>query len=150
MDNDGKVYKGARFPNGDALILAGKDEPGYMLMAARSLKVRNHSPDGFEWGYMGSGPAQLALALLLDITDDEEISVKRYQDFMREVIAQFTQDEWYLTEEQVLRWLALKEPGWFATEIISARCSEGNHDQCPMKANPRLPCDCSCHLRKTA
>jgi hypothetical protein len=23
----------------------------------------NHSPDGFEWGYHGSGPAQLALAL---------------------------------------------------------------------------------------
>ena len=28
--------------------------------------LRNHSPDGFEWGYYGSGPAQLALALLCD------------------------------------------------------------------------------------
>jgi hypothetical protein len=27
--------------------------------------VRKHSPDGFEWGYDGSGPAQLALALVL-------------------------------------------------------------------------------------
>lgn len=27
--------------------------------------VRNHSPDGLEWGYGGSGPGQLALALLL-------------------------------------------------------------------------------------
>ena len=26
----------------------------------------NHSPTGFEWGYGGSGPAQLALALLAD------------------------------------------------------------------------------------
>ena len=26
----------------------------------------NHSPTGFEWGYCGSGPAQLALALLAD------------------------------------------------------------------------------------
>lgn len=27
--------------------------------------LRFHSPDGFEWGYGGSGPAQLALALRL-------------------------------------------------------------------------------------
>ena len=27
------------------------------------LDMRNHSPTGFEWGYGGSGPAQLALAL---------------------------------------------------------------------------------------
>lgn len=26
----------------------------------------NHSPDGFAWGYGGSGPAQLALAILAD------------------------------------------------------------------------------------
>lgn len=28
--------------------------------------IRDHSPSGFEWGYGGSGPAQLALALLFD------------------------------------------------------------------------------------
>src|SRR5262245_1194599 len=30
------------------------------------LDLRSHSPTGFEWGYGGSGPAQLALALLAD------------------------------------------------------------------------------------
>lgn len=30
------------------------------------LGVRNHSPTGFSWGYNGSGPAQLALAILCD------------------------------------------------------------------------------------
>jgi len=30
-----------------------------------SLQLRKHSPDGFEWSYGGSGPAQLALAILL-------------------------------------------------------------------------------------
>lgn len=34
-----------------------------------SLKVVNHSPTGFSWGYPGSGPAQLALAILLQFTD---------------------------------------------------------------------------------
>ncbi|MCU4744613.1 DUF6166 domain-containing protein [Natronoglomus mannanivorans] len=43
------------------------------LSPDRSLEVRNHGPTGFEWGYNGSGPAQLALAILLDYTDDENI-----------------------------------------------------------------------------
>lgn len=34
-----------------------------------------HSPDGFEWGYCGSGPAQLAFAILMNfmarLPDDE-------------------------------------------------------------------------------
>lgn len=30
------------------------------------LDLANHSPCGFEWGYSGSGPAQLALAILAD------------------------------------------------------------------------------------
>lgn len=34
--------------------------------------VANHSPTGHEWGYGGSGPAQLALDLLLDATHDDE------------------------------------------------------------------------------
>ncbi len=28
--------------------------------------VKRHSPDGFEWGYSGSGPADLALSILCD------------------------------------------------------------------------------------
>jgi hypothetical protein len=30
------------------------------------LDLFNHSPAGFDWGYGGSGPAQLALAMLAD------------------------------------------------------------------------------------
>ncbi len=45
------------------------------LTPERSLGVMNHSPSGFSWGYAGSGPAQLVLALLLDYTDDEEVAL---------------------------------------------------------------------------
>jgi hypothetical protein len=37
------------------------------------LDLRNHSPSGFEWGYGGSGPAQLALALLADCLGDDPV-----------------------------------------------------------------------------
>lgn len=41
------------------------------LLPGDSQKVRNHSPDGFTWGYVGSGPAQFALALLMLYVDAE-------------------------------------------------------------------------------
>jgi len=54
---------------------------GVRLSPARSQRVWNHSPDGFEWGYGGSGPAQLALAILLEagLSDDE--AVRLHQRF---------------------------------------------------------------------
>lgn len=56
-------YQGKRF-NGRATVVA------YSGHERRSLPKRhdlvNHSPAGFEWGYCGSGPAQLAVALLAD------------------------------------------------------------------------------------
>lgn len=51
---------------------------GEPLAPARSLAVRNHSPDGFSWGYAGSGPAQLALAILLRATDDQATAERLY------------------------------------------------------------------------
>jgi hypothetical protein len=38
------------------------------LDPAPSQKIHNHSPDGFNWGYVGSGPSQLALAIMHKIT----------------------------------------------------------------------------------
>ena len=37
------------------------------ISPAASLAVRNHSPTGHAWGYLGSGPSQTALSLLLAI-----------------------------------------------------------------------------------
>jgi hypothetical protein len=39
---------------------------GRELNPAEGQKLRNHSPDGFNWGYGGSGPAQLAVTLCLE------------------------------------------------------------------------------------
>ena len=71
-----------------------------------SQAVWNHSPDGFNWGYEGSGPAQLALALLLEETGREE-AVRYHQDFKRDVVARMPKDKrWYLTSEAIQKWLA--------------------------------------------
>ena len=38
-----------------------------------SLEIADHSPDGFNWGYDGSGSAQLALGILYEVTRDAEL-----------------------------------------------------------------------------
>jgi hypothetical protein len=39
-----------------------------------------HSPDGFSWGYGGSGPSELARCLLLEVVG-EELADEYYQEF---------------------------------------------------------------------
>ncbi len=60
-----------------------------------SLAVRNHSPTGPARGYGGSGPAQLALAILLAVTD-EATAERFYQRFKWDVIAPIEADRWAL------------------------------------------------------
>lgn len=60
---------------------------GEWLDPAPSQKVRNHSPDGFNWGYGGSGPSQLALAIVLKLTGKSD----GYQEFKWNVVAKIPQ-----------------------------------------------------------
>ena len=61
----------------------------------------NHSPTGFEWGYVGSGPAQLALALLADHLGDGEQALNLYQRFKWLVVSELPEREWILTSDQI-------------------------------------------------
>ena len=59
---------------------------GKWLDPKPSQKHRNHSPDGFNWGYGGSGPAQLALAVFLEVYGTPRPDHDFYQDFkVREI-----------------------------------------------------------------
>ena len=81
-----------------------------ILSPARSQRLWNHSPDGFNWGYSGSGPAQLALALLLEFSDDN-IAPVLYQKFKAEIIAELPMDkDFELSEDLVKDWIIRNEP----------------------------------------
>ncbi len=67
--------------------------------------LRNHSPTGFEWGYGGIGPAQLALAILADCVGDN-LALRHHQDFNRAVVAKLPHKHWTLTEQQILKTFA--------------------------------------------
>jgi hypothetical protein len=66
--------------------------------------VRNHSPDGFEWGYGGSGPAQLALAILCNALQNVELAQELYQAFKWAIVARLHNRRWRLSQTFVLRW----------------------------------------------
>jgi hypothetical protein len=85
------------------------DHHGRRYPLPLGLEVWNHSPDGFEWGYAGSGPAQLALALLLDATGNVATARECHQQFKREIVGKLDRDCWMLTETDILGWLALEQ-----------------------------------------
>ena len=96
------VYVGYR-RRGDAIV---EKRPGQeRLTPERNLEIMNHSSSGFEWGYGGSGPAQLALALLLDCTDDEAFALDHYQEIKTKVVSQLdcagSEGRWRLTASEI-------------------------------------------------
>jgi hypothetical protein len=68
---------------------------GKLLSPAPSQSIINHSPDGFNWGYGGSGPAQLAASIMLELTGD----IGGYQDFKWDVVAKIPQGPFATTFE---------------------------------------------------
>ena len=74
-------YRGFRRLDGSPAVHV--IEAGWLEVAplARRLDLRNHSPTGFEWGYEGSGPAQLALAILAHALQDDERALRFYRAF---------------------------------------------------------------------
>jgi hypothetical protein len=101
-DDSDVVYVGYR-QRGRAIVEKQSDRE--QLTPERSLELANHSPSGFSWGYAGSGPAQLALALLLDYTDDEDVALEEYMAFKTEVVSQLECTEpdgcWRLTGREI-------------------------------------------------
>lgn len=120
MSMEGTIYKGMRI-DGDAQVLVMTDKTMQPLPVR--LDVIEHSPDGFEWGYAGSGPAQLAMALCIDALGGNEpgahagiISRARtvYHRFMVEHLSQLPgprvhNDEWSFTGNQVRQWIEVIE-----------------------------------------
>jgi hypothetical protein len=77
---------------------------GTVIPLSPRLDLRNHSPTGLSWGYPGSGPAQLALALLADATGKDEVALRFYQKYKAEVVAKLPKD-WELPISAVSGWV---------------------------------------------
>lgn len=145
------IYRGKR-GIGDGPLRVTIDTPGAIeaddgesMTLRKSLPARtdlfNHSPTGFECGYEGSGPAQLALAITVDHLErhalrtesaaitlgepletetsrplHERIALRLYQDFKRAIVAKLPRTRaWEISDDDVGK----------ALDIIVARRQKG-------------------------
>jgi hypothetical protein len=80
---------------------------------------KRHSPDGFEWGYEGSGPAELARCILIDYLDMHEqaenatlwdrVPPLNYQEFKRKFIAGAAKEGFTLDATEIEAWVQEQE-----------------------------------------
>lgn len=105
----------------DADDMAGQVFVGY---GGPPLKPRldlwSHSPTGFNWGYNGSGPAQLALALLADALGDDQLAITLYQPFKNAFVAGLDQR----TDHQFTVFDVQLAAGVVALSMLSASLEE--------------------------
>lgn len=107
-----RTYVGVRRPNGTARVYV--EEPNANgTIDRRELTYRrgrgSHSPTGFEWGYGGSGPAELARAIVKDVTSDPNPEPRVYQRFKFMAVALLPHDRWSLTDLEIREVLNLIE-----------------------------------------
>lgn len=84
---------------GFLVLVDGKELP-----LGPSLKIRNHSPTGFCWGYSGSGPAQLALALMLWSGAGRNEAQDLYQAFKAAHVARWPNGQDFAVELDLVAW----------------------------------------------
>ncbi len=79
--------------------------------------VNRHSPDGFEFGYEGSGPADLALSILMLVFGSYWADLY-YQKFKREIVATKTEQQWGMRVSEIVEWFTnSSRHEWFRREI---------------------------------
>jgi Family of unknown function (DUF6166) len=116
------VYRGERLSGPRGQVLGVRVTVDIRPLDPRpSQKIWNHSPCGFEWGYGGSGPAQLSLALVLDATGDPDLALESYQWFKWGVVACWG-DRWTITAGEIFDWLERykRERKSASAEVVAA------------------------------
>jgi hypothetical protein len=88
-----KIYRGERTPQGVNVTVNG-----------RPLQhIVRHSPTGFEFGYGGSGPADLAYSILCDCIG-KDMAELLYQRFKWAYVARWG-DSWEIGETEIREWI---------------------------------------------
>ena len=113
-----KTYRGRRYPDYSVGVLVDVRTPLLKITYGLPKRhdLRDHSDD-FEWGYAGSGPSQLALAILADFLDDDCRALRLYRQFKEDYVKRWPRSsmrlpsvQWRLPEFQLEEWLATVTP----------------------------------------
>jgi hypothetical protein len=99
-----KTYTGYRLPGnegtaGSAQVTVHEEGHPPRPLVPR-FDLRRHS-DALNWGFGGSGPAQLALALAADVLGDDDAAREVHQCLKSKVVSGLPMDGWSLNETQL-------------------------------------------------
>jgi hypothetical protein len=95
------IYKGTRTPDGSPVVTKQVDDRPPEALNLR-LDLRRHAGEA-NWGYSGSGPRQLATALLADVVGDG-LAMEAAAKFKDEVLANLPREGFELTAEAIEAW----------------------------------------------
>lgn len=103
-----KIIRGYQQGQLGGAALVTIDDAPLGLPTIDERRERRHSPDGFQWGYAGSGPTELARAILVAICRADKSlarSARCYQRFKFDVIARLPKESFELTDIAVRAWM---------------------------------------------
>lgn len=92
----------------DSFVFVSENGQDTSLDLQVSLKIRNHSPTGFNWGYGGSGPHQLAIGILYDFTGDQYLTETLSHWFCVDFVSRWG-DKWELDGQTLHDWIEKKK-----------------------------------------
>lgn len=102
------IYAGRRsLERGCEVTFQTEGMPSTRFLPSRT-DLERHSRT-FDWGYAGSGPAQLALALLAHRLGDGERALRLHQRFKATVIAGWLTHNWRMTGAEIDAWVEKEE-----------------------------------------
>jgi hypothetical protein len=113
------VWEGIR-KDGETTVRMSSDEELWANVPFYLDEV-NHASE-FNWGYWGSGPAQLGYAILrtyfeivysFSPTEAHFQAYKYHQNFKADFISAWKTDTWLLTCTEIDLWLGGEKAGWF-------------------------------------
>lgn len=94
-----KLYRGVRQER-EAVVYV--DNVKLDIEPSRKLRPSDAT---YEWGYLGSGPQQLAIAILLDATGSESTTLAHYTAFKYDFIGPAEFQGFTILESQIHDWL---------------------------------------------
>lgn len=104
------TFKGYRQgQSGGGCLVTVENERGDELVLAMprlSRRELRHSPDGFQFGYSGSGPTELARAILVYLypEDDRVRHPRCYRSFRDTFLSRIKVDSFSLEEKEIRWW----------------------------------------------
>lgn len=94
------LYEGQ--PPGSVTVTTRDGEAVDHSYLRRRLDLASHSPDGFMWGYLGSGPAQLALALCADLLENDALALQVHQHVKDRLVSQWDREKgWAISGDEL-------------------------------------------------